>query len=289
MGKQATPKAGGAIVKKQASWKTKPVMGQRKNEKKRGEIATSVDLRQPREPDPAERLVQKMLSDLEKIRTNGLPLPHVARVAALQSESLEVGNTLYQQWHKTFPRLWNQDCETFDAPFVDVHGKVSIEDRIEHLFEQHEGITDSIVRHIATLFDLQNLGEDSSPYNWSLRCVGMQIVRRDPFSFFKINKVTVTQPEQYNALYWFPNKDGMMELRHSTPLVTFWVVCSNLFQHPWATTFNMSLGTATQVPLDAPGVMDTLVEVYENIEKETGGTLEEEPTFRVPKFPNTDS
>src|SRR5210317_635606 len=81
----------------------------------------------------------------------------------------------------------------------------------------------------------------------------------------------------------------MLNLRHTTPLVTFWVVCSNLFQHPWATTFNMSLGTATQVPLDAPGVMDTLVEVYETFEKETGRTLEEEPTFRVPQIPNLDT
>src|SRR5210317_166796 len=149
MGKQATPKAGGAIVKKQASWKTKPVMGQRKNEKKRGEIASAVDLRQPKEPDPLEAWIQQILGELEKIRTTGLPLYHVAQVASLRSDSLEVGNALFHQWHESFPRLLNQDCETFDAPFLDVHGKVSIEGRIEHLFEEHEGTTESIVRHIA--------------------------------------------------------------------------------------------------------------------------------------------
>jgi len=287
MGKQATPKAGGAIVKKQASWKNKPAMGQRKNEKKRGEIASAVDLRQPKEPDPVEAWIQQILGELEKIRTTGLPLHHVAQVAALRSDSLEVGNALFQRWHESFPRLWNQDCETFDAPFLDVHGKVSIEGRIEHLFEEHEGITESIVRHIAALFDLDNLSGDSSPFNWSLRCVGMQIVRRDPFSFFKVNEVLSTKQEHYNTLYWYPTDDeGVMKLRHTTPLVTFWVICSNLFQHPWATTFNMNLGTAAQVPIYVPGVTDTLIAVYEKYEKETGLASEEEPTFRVP-FPSS--
>src|SRR6056300_329134 len=40
--------------------------------------------------------------------------------------------------------LWNQECETYDSFFLDVHGRITIEDQVDYLFEQHEGITESI-------------------------------------------------------------------------------------------------------------------------------------------------
>src|SRR6056300_1072655 len=263
MGKQVKQKTLSSVVKKTGKVKAKPSLTPKKGEKKQVETSVPADLRQPKEPDPKEAWAQRISAELQTIKDNGLNAASIANIAARLSDTISFGNDFYNRWTKAFPKRWKQRCETYDAIFEDSEGSVSVETRIEQLFEEHDNNWDSIIRHIADIFDLDNLEDESPPRRWTIRSIGIQIARQDPFSFFKINRVNQVRPDSHNTLYWYPDEDGEMQLRHTTPLVAFWIIIVRLFRHPWSTTFNQTLGTVQQVPINVASVLSSLEHEYE--------------------------
>ncbi|CAJ1960835.1 unnamed protein product [Cylindrotheca closterium] len=264
MGKSPAPKAASANAKKLGVAKSKASSVGKKAMKKRLEI----DLEQPKDRDPvnssdvdikqiddaqdalqmadefeARRIAErdarhreeynKLVPKLSELWSKKLYSVEVVNQALQRMDSIQTGNALFAAWDDRYPGAWNQPCLRFDALFNDYEGTSTCNDRFLQIFTYLNSDNAQLAQYLISSFDLFTIEDKAAEDVWSMRVLAMRISLQNPFSFFGIDKFEKNQ----NNNQFFDGDKSDPRLRLENPLVGFWLICSELFDYPWATTF----------------------------------------------------
>ena len=265
-----TTKASTAEAKKQGVSKSKPMSGAKKSAKKRVEI----DLEQPKDSDPrVSKMVLERQTDEKRIddemeakrlgdeyeakriaARDARRLAHYNSIVPILSEwwrkklysgdvvdealkhsdRINMGNALYVAWDADrFSGTWNQPCLRYDDLFTDTTGTTTCEERFASIFTSVNSDNSQLAQYLIAAFDIETMEVNPSEEIWSLRILAMRISLQNPFSFFNIDEFEANP----DANHFFDGDRTNPSLRLENPLVGFWLICSELFESPWANEF----------------------------------------------------
>ncbi|CAJ1931701.1 unnamed protein product, partial [Cylindrotheca closterium] len=265
MGKSPASKATSANAKKLGVAKSKASSVGKKAMKKRLEI----DLEQPKDRDPvnsndvdikqiaddqdalrtadefeAQRIAEresrrredynKLVPKLSEWWSKKLYCGEAVNQAMQRMDRIQTGNALFAAWDDRYPGAWNQPCLRFDALFNNYAGTSTCNDRFLQIFTYLNSDNAQLAQYLISSFDLYTIEDTAAEDVWSLRVLAMQISLQNPFSFFDIDEFEKNQ----NNNQFFEGDKSDPRLRLENPLVGFWLICSEMFDYPWATTFD---------------------------------------------------
>ncbi|CAJ1955377.1 unnamed protein product [Cylindrotheca closterium] len=149
-------------------------------------------------------------------------------------DRIQTGNALFAAWDDQYPGAWNQPCLRFDALFNDYAGTSTCNDRFIQIFTYLNSDNAQLAQYLISSFNLFTIEDKAAEDVWSMRVLAMQISLQNPFSFFGIDEFQKNQ----NNNQFFDGDKSDPRLCLVNPLVGFWLICSELFDYPWATTFD---------------------------------------------------
>ncbi|CAJ1943997.1 unnamed protein product [Cylindrotheca closterium] len=91
-----------------------------------------------------------------------------------------------------------------------------------------------LAQYLISSFDLYTIEDKAAKDVWSLQVLAMQISLQNPFLFFGIDEF---EKNQNNNQFFYGDKSDP-RLRLGNQCVGFWLICSEMFDYPWATTFD---------------------------------------------------
>jgi len=221
----------------------KSVSFTKKSGKERLENASVVDLRQPKEMDPQtnnDPSIQAVIDSLQPLFDFGLSTQEIVAIGYdKNSTQIQFGNDVFIKWIDEHNDRWTQALPRFDSPFQDFYAKFSVEVRVNMIFAEHENDWRRVAKFLISIFDDDALDQEKkkTEYIWGVRAIALQVSQQIPFSFFDIGLLSNKKISQ-DDLYF--SRDDLLNprLRQETPLVQFWLICSAMFDHPWAMLFD---------------------------------------------------
>lgn len=246
MGKTPTTKAVATAAKRTSGLKSKSPTISKKVGKKRFDSLTSVDLRQPKDPEPSSEY-DRLWKALDQIGDSGLWTSSLVETGLRKNDELVVGNSKFRDWLDAHNEVWKKlgPFNTTSSLFKDFDDTVvTLQVKAINLLEQADGNWEHVWYLIYTLFDVDMFVPNlNDPYHWSVRELVIGMSQQNPFTFFEFNALfdRTDKEASWRADRHFDHSSrssGNPCLSHQCPIVKIWIMCSTLFEHPWASDFD---------------------------------------------------
>ncbi|CAJ1963352.1 unnamed protein product [Cylindrotheca closterium] len=130
--------------------------------------------------------------------------------AMQRMDCIQTGNALFAAWDDRYPGAWNQPCLQFDALFNTYAGRSTCNDQFLQIFTYLNSDNAQLAQYLISSFDLYTIEDKAAKDVWSLR----------------------------NNNQFFDGDKSDPRLHLENPFVGFWLICSEMFDYPWATTFD---------------------------------------------------
>ncbi|CAJ1946070.1 unnamed protein product [Cylindrotheca closterium] len=186
--------------------------------------------RDARRGDHYDKLVPKLSEWWMKQLYSG----EAVNQALQRMDRIQTGNPLFAAWDERYPGAWNQPCLRYDALFNDFMGTSTCYERFIQIFHYLNSDNTQLAQYLISSFDLSTIEDKVAEDVWSLQVLAIQISLQNPFSFFGIEEFE----EKLHNNQFFDGAKSDPRLRLKNPLIGFWLICSELFDYPWATTFD---------------------------------------------------
>ena len=265
MGKSLVSKAASAKNKRLGVAKSKSTTVGKKIVKKRVEI----DLEQPKDRDPIdpntweakriadEQEVQRMTAEIDaerlaaqearrsehyqKLVPNFLEwwmrkfYSDAVNQAVARMDKINSGNSLFAIWEDRHSGSWSQPSLRYDALFNDIIGtSSSCEDCYLRIYNSVISDNSQLAQYHISAFDEVNIADNHPEKIWTLRHLAIRSSLQNSFSFFAIDEFA----DNPDNNHFSAGDRAKPRLQLDSPLVGFWLICSEMFDYPWTATFD---------------------------------------------------
>ena len=155
--------------------------------------------------------------------------------AVARMDKMNTGNSLFAIWEDRHSGSWSQPSLRYDALFNDIIGtSSSCEDCYLRIYNSVISDKSQLAQYLISAFDEVNIADNHPEQIWTLRHLAIRISLQNSFSFFAIDEFA----DNLDNNHFSAGDRAKPRLQLDSPLVGFWLNCSEMFDYPWTATFD---------------------------------------------------